>query len=241
MLKRIVKFHKVQKTYMPGLRNHLEQCPEIDLFQSFTSTPELIPLHLPSSFPSETRLSLCSSEIVSIEDRLRFSQAHDSLSDLRRQLRSRVIAYKHKARNIASQREFMRSRDLENGVELRVTRARLEYVNARSCLFALRGPGEWEEELRELRPEDVRGLNERALNEEEKAEYRRTRLLAGLPEDPPEDEDLDNIPTVRVDPVLQLGEGRRTLSWLWYSVSESELNGTGVHDSELVLFISYKY
>jgi hypothetical protein len=216
---------------MPGLRSFLEENPNADKFHSATSTPELIPLHLPSSFPSEVRKLLCTHDIASIEERLREAEAHDGLANLRKQLRIRVITYKHKSRNVASQREFMRSRDVENAIELRVMTARLNYVAAHSALRSLRGPGSWETVLQELRPEDVRGLNERVLNAEEKAQYRRTRVMAGLPEEPTDDEDLDNIPTVMVNPSLAIGEGRRTLSWIWYSVSETELEGNAVHES----------
>jgi len=34
-----------------------------------------------------------------------------------------------------------------------------------------------------------------------------------------------NTPVVAFDPRLALGEGQRTLSWIWYSVSERELEG----------------
>jgi hypothetical protein len=46
---------------------------------------------------------------------------------------------------------------------------------------SLCGQGLWEEELRELKPEDARGMSERALNDEEKEEHCTAHLLAGLP------------------------------------------------------------
>ena len=62
------------------------------------------------------------------------------------------------------------------------------------------------------------------MMDEEKEEYKTTRQMAGLTDDEVIDE-LKNVPVVAFNPVLALGEGRRTLSWIWYSVSDSELQG----------------
>jgi hypothetical protein len=100
----------------------------------------------------------------------------------------------------------------------------MQYNNVRAALLALRGPGDWETTLPVLRPEDVRGINERSMTEEEKQDGIRARQMAGLSVDG-EIEDMDGTPVVPFDPRLTLGEGRRTLSWIWYSVSEGEMNG----------------
>lgn len=89
-------------------------------------------------------------------------------------------------------------------------------------MLALRGPGEWEKKLAILKPEDVRGISERSLTQEEMEDYRRTCRMAGLPENGP----IANTPVVSFDPRLALGEGRRSLSWIWYLASEGELEGT---------------
>jgi hypothetical protein len=79
------------------------------------------------------------------------------------------------------------------------------------------------ESLRELKDEDIRGMHERALNEEEAAVYEQTRRMGGLADKAVLGElDDESLPTVTFDPVLALGEGRRTLSWIWYSVTEEE-------------------
>jgi hypothetical protein len=58
---------------------------------------------------------------------------------------------------------------------------------------------------------------------EEKEQDKLTRRMAGLTDDTI-DEGLIT-PVVAFDPRLALGEGRRTLSWIWYSISERELQG----------------
>jgi hypothetical protein len=82
-----------------------------------------------------------------------------------------------------------------------------------------------------LKKEDIRGMSERALNDEEKEENRKARLLAGLSEGV-NGEDID----VYGDPVeltvlfnLETGEGRRTLSWIWYtgSIKDADVGTDG--------------
>ena len=75
-----------------------------------------------------------------------------------------------------------------------------------------------------LKPEDVRGISERAMMQEEQAEHQRICQMAGWTADL-DAEKLVSTPVVRFDPRLALGEGWRTLSWIWYSVSEQDLQG----------------
>jgi hypothetical protein len=92
-------------------------------------------------------------------------------------------------------------------------------------MLALQGPGDWERVLAVLKPDDVRGICERVMTAEEKEEQRCTRQMAGVADDSSLTE-LSHAPVVAIDPRLALGEGRRALSWIWYSVSEQELQGS---------------
>ncbi|KDQ23965.1 hypothetical protein PLEOSDRAFT_1023882, partial [Pleurotus ostreatus PC15] len=117
------------------------------------------------------------------------------------------------------------------------------YNIAREALLSLRGPGDWETALRPLLPEDIRGINERTLNAEEQEEYRRTRALAGMSPEAIQSEldglgvtsGQENVPTVAFGRSLALGEGRRTLSWIWYTITDEELLGTGEVHAFLLL------
>jgi hypothetical protein len=75
-------------------------------------------------------------------------------------------------------------------------------------------------------------MNERALNDEEKEENRKARLMAGLSVDADGD-DVDAYgepvePTVLFN--LETGEGRRKLSWIWYtgSIKDSDVVADGL-------------
>jgi hypothetical protein len=206
---------EVLHVFMPGLHTHLTA-------QGMTDSvlqPEEMKIYLPSSIPGSDRPRVCIPGLPEIEDRLRFGQAHKSLSGLRWHLRTRIMARKLSDKNASSQRAYLRSRTLQDQVEARIRATQGRYNIARAALSALRGPGEWEKMLAILKPEDVRGISERSLTQQELDDYRRTCLMAGLPEDA-------NVPVVSFDPRLALGEGQRSLSWIWYSVGEGELEGS---------------
>ncbi|KAF4568041.1 hypothetical protein EYR36_010049 [Pleurotus pulmonarius] len=231
LLKRITKFRNTQNSHMPGLSDYLKQTSN----EEETATPEAMPLFLPSFFPEDKRVTICELSLCDLEDRLRFAQASEALSKLRRQLRTRSFAHSYKTRNISSQGAYTRSRLLQNQIEVRIKAIRILYTIAREALLSLRGPGDWETALRPLLPEDIRGINERTLNAEEQEEYRRTRALAGMSPEAIQSElnglgvtsGQENIPTVAFGRSLALGEGRRTLSWIWYTITDEELLGAG--------------
>ncbi|KAF4577537.1 hypothetical protein EYR36_005527 [Pleurotus pulmonarius] len=231
LLKRIKKFRATQHTYMAGLSDYLKQSPS----EETTSTPELMPLYLPSAFPAAQRHLICQPNLDELEDRLRFAQTTEALCNLRRQLRTRSFANSYKTRNAHSQGAYTRSRLLQNQIEVRIRAIRGQYDIARAALLSLRGPGDWETSLRPLHAEDIRGINERALTAEEQEEYRHARLLAGISPESVQGEldghgvtsGQENAPTVAFNRSLALGEGRRTLSWIWYTVSDEEILGAG--------------
>ena len=81
------------------------------------------------------------------------------------------------------QRAYLRSRTLQDKVKARIRAAQGRYNIAWAALSALHGPGEWEKTLAVLKPEDIWGISERSLTQEELEDYCRTHLMAGLPED----------------------------------------------------------
>jgi hypothetical protein len=65
------------------------------------------------------------------------------------------------------------------------------------------------------------------MTEQEKEEHLVACCMAGLPENG-NINDRIGLPVVAIDPKLAVGEGRRKLSWIWYSVGEGEMtDGSG--------------
>ncbi|KAJ7807698.1 hypothetical protein B0H14DRAFT_3091221 [Mycena olivaceomarginata] len=213
LLAKIKALQDIQDNYMPGLRTWITQQT---LPTGSNAKPETIPIYLPSSLPADVRPKVCAPDLIEQEDQLRDAQANEALCALRSGLRTRTFAHRFKRKHWDGQGAYTKTH--------RIRSSATRYRAARAALLAWRGPGPWEDRLQELKQEDIHGMNERALNEEEKEENRKVRRMAGLPQDA-DGGDLDEYS----DPVertvlfnLETGEGRRNLSWLWYSGSSKD-------------------
>lgn len=226
LLRKIQKFRDVQDVYMPGLRHFLDQTQGDLAEQERDTHSENLAIHLPSSLSSADRTTIYIPGVVDVEDRLRYGEACEALESLRRQLRTRTFTTKFKAKHVVGQGAYTRTRVLQDQIEAKLRVARARYCAARAALLALRGPGEWEEVLQVLKAEDVRALNERTLTVEEKDAEERARQLAGVV-DSTDDQDPDRSIEVRPIGVVEIGEGRRQLSWIWYRVSAGEVERHG--------------
>ncbi|KAJ7030526.1 hypothetical protein C8F04DRAFT_1263825 [Mycena alexandri] len=196
-----------------------------------TARPEGMRLHLPSSLSAVTREEICIAGLVEEEERLREAQAVEGLHDLRRQLRTRTCVHQFKRKQTNGQWVYTKSQALQSGIEARVKAAASQYNRARAALLGLRGPGKWEEKFKVLKQSDIRGMNERTLNEEEKEEERRARALAGLPRDGEEVDEFGDRVETTVLFNLETGEGARQLSWLWYTGATGDTTEDGrLHD-----------
>ncbi|KAJ7490197.1 hypothetical protein B0H11DRAFT_2229118 [Mycena galericulata] len=180
----IQRLRDEQAHYMPGLATRLEGRPS-----ESSARPEDMKLYLPSSWTAEVNAEICIEGLAAEEDRLREAQAREALRDLRRHLRTRMLAHQFKRRP-SGQAAYTKSQELHSGIEVRVKGAASRYRAARTALLGLRGPGGWEEVFQVLEMTDIRGMNERSLNEEEKEEERKARLLAGLR---PDEQDIDEF------------------------------------------------
>lgn len=214
LLKRLKRFREIQETYMPGVEaqvlSHNARSSSTDAVHI-----EDAKLFMPSELNALQREEYCQEGIVSSETRLRQAEAFDSLNDLRRQLRTRTYMNRFKVKNVTGQKDNTRARDKQSTLDASVKSSQLRYNRARQALLVLQGPGDWENTLRVLHASDVRGLNERSLSELEKEDERHIRLKAGLPED-----DIDDIRVI-AKPV-EVGEGYREPSWLWFSRSTGD-------------------
>ncbi|KAF8059257.1 hypothetical protein FPV67DRAFT_1395314, partial [Lyophyllum atratum] len=209
LLRKIQKFREVQATYMPGLVRSDES----------GIVPEQMDLQLPSSLDAVGRSRICTSDLPTIEDRLREAHASEALGDLRRQLRTRTFARKFKDENAKSQGAYTRMRALQDQIERKIRSARDRYCAARDALFKLRGPGEWEETFRILTAADIRAVNEWTVLEEEVETGKRARAIVDVDENSDGEVRLRTLSTLR----LRVGDGRRNMSWIWYTVTAAEM------------------
>ncbi|KAG7085673.1 hypothetical protein E1B28_003218 [Marasmius oreades] len=178
LLGKIRRFRVVLFQYMPGVRRLLETDPI-----THETRPENLKLFLPSNLNFSTRVAICLPGITDIEDRLRYAQAFDSLSQLHSQLRARSVAYKNGSRLIPSQAMYTKLHALQDNLEVKIKAISDTYRAARSALLSLRGEGPWTLLLRELHPRDIRGITERVVQEIEKADLRRAQEMAGFTTD----------------------------------------------------------
>lgn len=224
---------------MPGLERYLSNMPTHS-DDMFMSTPELIPLHLPSSLHSEKQVSVFVPGLADLEDRLRFAQACEALTDLRCQLTKHTYASRYCTANISSQSHFTCFLELQEQTDSKIKAACSRYCVARSGLVHLWGKGDWEQKLQELHPEDVQGLSEKALINEEKEQRKRTQDMAGISTSSAFDNQLNQelLPTL-FNPCLAVGEGHRTLSWIWYSTSNDEIVGNTMSQIGSCKFIAF--
>ena len=164
---------------MPGLDRYMAVLlPPSE--EVLPSTPELIPLCLPSSLPADKCSLVCAAGVQKIEDHLHFAQASEALNKLWCQLMKRTYASRYRVWNVSSQCHYTRFQTLQEHTGLKIKAACWQYATARSTLLMLWGPRIWEHTLQELNPGDVQGLSEKALTEEEKQENIQMCAVAGL-------------------------------------------------------------
>lgn len=221
--KKIRYFRELQVDYMPGLRSVLSDPTILD------DTPDVIAecirLHLPSELSSSDRDHACADGIADIEARVRYADASEALDDLRRYLRTRTFLNKWRIKNVSGQHRSTRARGLQHSVDTKVQSAKTRYRHSRNAYLVLKGHGDWEQTLKVLMDEDVRALNERSLTEHEKDDRVRRMAMGTLRDD-------DTLEGVAMAGTL--GEGRRTLSWIWFTVSNDE-NSPDMHEGEQIM------
>lgn len=224
------RFREIQQVYMPGFdpKNsaHFER-----LAASNATTAvhvEDCKLYMPSELSDSNRRKYCPAGLASMEDRLRYAEASDSLEDPRHHLRTRSFTNRFKIANVTGQIHNTRVRETQHRIDNKVRVAESKYKRARSALLKLRGKGTWEDTLQVLEQSDVRALNERELTAQEKEDIRRVRERGGVVVE------LDDANAERlVTSVAVVGEGQRRPSWIWFTgVLHEDLDDPLTHAGE---------
>ncbi|THU88535.1 hypothetical protein K435DRAFT_679607, partial [Dendrothele bispora CBS 962.96] len=209
LLKRIQQFRTVQKMLMPRLEDALLLLETTS--RPAMSSPEKIRLFLPSDLPTASLRSLaCVRSLAEDEAQLREAEARDALEGVREGLRARTMCTRYKIQNVRGQRSNTRAGGVLRNINIRIHSSKIRYRRAHTALQTLDREGPWSEVLKPLDDKDVRGLNERALTKEE-AQEREMRVQRGFHSE--DEEEIDIEPGIVA---MVQGEGRRTLSWIWY-------------------------
>ncbi|KAF8908397.1 hypothetical protein CPB85DRAFT_1253923, partial [Mucidula mucida] len=210
--RRIRKLRGLQHVYMPHLREYLatDQLKHLDA-PADVIFPENVKLFLPShlSRENQTLPRACKEGLPDVETRLREAECYDALDDLCRALRTRSAGLLFQVRNVSGQTSTTRAEGHQRRVLINVNLAKLRYRWSRNALFLLKGHGDWERQLKILEDKHVSGINERMLSAREEAEAANIReqglIYVGA-----------TGPSSR-DALTSQGEGRRKISWIWYS------------------------
>ncbi|KAJ6487351.1 hypothetical protein DFH09DRAFT_1339464 [Mycena vulgaris] len=166
----------------------------------------------------------CTVEIMTCEYRLRVGQANEALHDIRRHLLVRTHLYALKDRYARGVKSNTRSKTKIDVVEERIRRAASQYRDAWAALGVLGkilGRQEWASTLKELAPDDVRGMPRREQHDASRQ--------AGVPK---------GVVARAVERLLQeaakkgkrrpRGKKRkivRPMSWIWLAQVESRKEG----------------
>lgn len=113
------------------------------------------PLWLPSALPESHQKHNCDKNLIAIESRLRRAQCEDTLDKIRSLQRGRLSFISFRNRNIRHQAPNTRAQDTLNSLEDKSKSLAVKYRTARMALLKLVGPGDWENQLRELNHGDL--------------------------------------------------------------------------------------
>ncbi|KAJ7493553.1 hypothetical protein FB451DRAFT_1387723 [Mycena latifolia] len=212
LVKRLRAFCKLQRAYMPNVRRFLSQS-QCALWDSEAERDaEAVRLFLPSDIAdARKREKACAVGLPDVEADLREAEAHEALESLRQGLCARTMMNRFRLRNATGQRALTRGQGMLRQLNMKIHKAKLRYRFARNVLAHLREHGAWERDLQVLNDVDIRALNERALTEEERAQREAVHDLRDVEEG-----------GIGAYGVVALGEGRRTLSWIWYVAKKGE-------------------
>ncbi|KAI0067061.1 hypothetical protein BV25DRAFT_1912397 [Artomyces pyxidatus] len=163
---RIKAWRSIQAIYMPVAsvlmaREANALGPE-EIVRDARSNIEDEKLWLPSAIPKEMWAAGLTPNIVQKAIRLRRAQAEDALHEIRRHLRIRMGLVHYKRVFVAgpSQRTNTRARQAIKTFNEKLARHVARYRGARAALAVLEPDGDWPDQLRVLRQEDIRAPRE---------------------------------------------------------------------------------
>ena len=149
------RFRTLQATYMPVVARLLASRPP----SSTSEQPEVTTLYLPSEL-SASQLLQCIPGLSNLENQLREAQCSSSLERLRDQLFIKTRFLIHKGLHLRHQAATTRARTLLNRNERKIRLHAMKYRDARAALLRSHGDDVSSFEWEELKPEDIRCMED---------------------------------------------------------------------------------
>ena len=157
LIRQFVIWQPIQLTYTP----HVASLLPLDAADSdsYYSNPKSAPLYFPSSLPPEIRQCSELKEIHEAEQHLREAQANDALADVCRLHHVIQGLWQFKKLNVSGtgNRPNTWMLDSHSRFQTKLQRTANRYHVAYTALMALDPNGQWKEQLKELKPSDIRG------------------------------------------------------------------------------------
>ena len=160
LIRQIIIWRPIQLAYTPHVAALLPLVQgDVADTSGHYSNPESMPLFFPSSLPLELRQRPELNDICKAECHLREAQADDALADVRH-LRCVIQGlWQFKKLNVSGTGNRPNTQMLESysQFESKLQRAANRYCVAYTALLALDPNGSWKEQLKVLKPTDLRG------------------------------------------------------------------------------------
>jgi hypothetical protein len=179
------------------------------------------PLWLPSALPENHLKHNCDKNLIAIESRLRRAQCEDTLDKIRSLQRGRLSFISFRNRNIRHQNPNTRAQDTLNRLEDKSNALAVKYRMARVALLKLVGPGDWENQLRELNHGDLTTPDGHEISIED-------------PDHPFGADGRELSKKKRANIEKGLGQGKKVVSWIW-TTAQSIVGGSDavLHEGKL--------
>ena len=179
------------------------------------------PLYLPSSLPHSTARA-CDPKLKKYEFKLREAQCYEALDELRAHLRLRTHMYKHKDRNVVSQRANTRCQNLLKKAMKKVDASVAKYRRGRRAVAELSeavGEVHWKARLLILDDADIhplRDIDDADLDGRKKAKDQKYKKSG-----------------------MKVAEGHITLSWIWKVVGvTADTDDVGLQEGKRLLLVA---
>lgn len=232
------RFREQQAFYMPGLKRFVDLEDPEDSGKHIEHIRLWIPSELAHSTKAQSHLpgltdpnqriraamcAACLEGLIELEERMQEAEAWDTLEELRSLLRIRGYIIHFKLRHLRGQNTSTIAQGKRSRVDAQIFAAKNRYRAAWLALCRLRAGKDdsWKLQLCELKDEDVRSVNERQMTSVEMEERRNVRQAGAAMQDREEGDGVDwDVPGsegLALFGVLEHGEGRRKLSWIWLS------------------------